>query len=60
MIIGVMTEVTVVEAGALKAAVMKGTETSVLATGNRRGPVEEEVTTGGVVIETKNNREYEV
>jgi hypothetical protein len=60
MTIEIMIEVTVEVAGALKAAAVKGMETSVLATGDRRGPLGEEVTAGGVVIETKNNREYKV
>jgi hypothetical protein len=60
MIIVITTETTTGGEDALKAVVVKEMEINVLATEGQVDLTEEEPTRGGVVIETKNNREYEV
>jgi hypothetical protein len=60
MIIVIMTETTAGAEDALKEDVVKGMEKNVLATEVQVDLTEEAVIQGGVVIETENNREYEV
>jgi hypothetical protein len=58
--IEVMTEMTDEVEDALKEDVVKELAINVLVTEKQVDPTEEEVTHGGVAIETKNNREYKV
>jgi hypothetical protein len=60
MIVEVMTVETAEVVGALRAVIVKGMEKNVLVTEDQVSLTEEEVTLGGIVIETKNNREFKI
>jgi hypothetical protein len=60
MMAEVMTVGTAEVVGALRAGVANEMEKNVLATESHVNLTEEEVTLGGVVIETKNDREFKI